>query len=136
MLRVRTKLGLSRVDGIGLFADQYIPKGTVTWQYDPGYDMRWMEGDLDKLPPWTQEQFKKYSYFDYDLNCYILCVDDQRYINHSIDPNILSTPSQDVAGRDIEPGEELFCNYEHYEKDWFKRRGIDSSEFVYVVKGV
>ena len=135
MLNVRTRLGLSRVAGIGLFADQLIPKGTVTWKYDPEYDMRWKEEDILKLPEWTQEQFKKYSYFDFDQNCYVLCVDDQRYINHSIDPNILSTPNEDVAGREIQPGEELFCNYEHYEKGWFERRGIQPTEFVYVVQG-
>lgn len=135
MLRVKTKLSLSRVDGIGLFADQFIPKGTVTWQYDPAFDMRWTEEMVKDLPQWTKDQFSKYSYFDYKQNCYVLCADDQRYINHSIDPNILSTPDQDVAGRDIQPGEELFCNYEHYEKGWFQRRGISEGEFVYIVKG-
>jgi uncharacterized protein len=135
MLRVKTKLGLSKVHGVGLFADQFIPKGTVTWQYDPDFDLEWNEGDLKKMAPWNLEQFMKYSYFDYDKNCFILCVDDQRFINHSIDPNILSKPECDVAGKDIEPGEELFCNYEHYEKGWFERRGIKPAEFVFIVKG-
>lgn len=135
MLRVRTKLGLSRVNGIGLFADQFIPKDTVTWRYDSNYDLRWSEDELSNFPEWTQDQFKKYSYFDYEQGCYILCIDDQRYINHSIDPNIVSTPEEDRAGRDIQPGEELFCNYEHYEKGWFERRGINPAEFIYIVKG-
>ncbi len=135
MLRVKTKLGLSRVDGVGLFADQFIPKGTTTWQYDPSFDVKWTEDQIKDLPQWTKDQFSKYSYFDFDQNCYILCIDDQRYINHSIDPNIISTPSEDTAGRDIKAGEELFCNYNHYEKDWFKRRGIEEADFVFIVRG-
>ena len=135
MLRVKTRLGLSRVDGVGLFADQFIAKGTVTWKYDPNFDVKWTEKQAKRLPQWTKDQFSKYSYFDFDQNCYILCIDDQRFINHSIDPNILSTPSADVAGRDIQPGEELFCNYEHYEKGWFERRGIKPTEFIFIVKG-
>jgi SET domain-containing protein len=135
MLRVSTKLGLSKVDGIGLFADQFIPKGTVTWQYDPEFDMKVTEETLKTLPQWTKDQFMKYSYFDYAQNCYILCVDDQRFINHSIDPNILSTPDCDKAGRDIKIGEELFCNYNHYERDWFERRGIKEGDFTFIVKG-
>ena len=133
MLRVKTKLGLSRVHGIGLFADQFIPKGTTTWKYDPDFDMQFSEETLKRLPEWTQDQFLKYSYFDYTLNTYILCIDDQRFINHSIDHNIISTPTEDQAGRDIKMGEELFCNYNHYEKNWFERRGVDEKSFVVVI---
>lgn len=135
MLRVKTKLGLSKVNGVGLFADQFIPKGTVTWSYDKNFDVKWTEKDIKDLPAWTKEQFSKYSYFDYEQNCFILCADDQRFINHSIDPNIISTPNEDRAGCDIAPGEELLCNYEHYEKDWFKRRDLDPANFKCAVKG-
>jgi SET domain-containing protein len=134
MLRVKTKLGLSHVDGVGLFADQFIPKGTITWKYDPEFDFRLSEKQINSLPEWTREQILKYSYFDYDQNCYVLCVDDQRFINHSIYPNIESTPSEDRAANDIQPGEELFCNYEQYEKNWFERRGVKQADFIYVVK--
>jgi SET domain-containing protein len=133
MIRVKTKLGLSRVHGVGLFADQFIPKGTITWQCDPEFDISYDESLLETFPAWTKEQFMKYSYFDFKLNKYILCIDDQRFINHSIDPNIVSSPNFDIAGRDIKIGEELFCNYNHYEKDWFKRRGVDEKEFIIII---
>ena len=135
MLKVKTKLQMSHIHGIGLFADQFIPKGTTTWEYDPRFDISYTQEKLDNLPSWTKEQFLKYSYFDKKQNKYVMCIDDQRFINHSIDPNILSTPDSDKAGRDIKIGEELVCNYDHYEKDWFERRGKEEKEFTYVIKG-
>lgn len=129
MLRVKTKLAQSSIDGIGLFADEFIPKGTVTWQYDPEFDVAFDEGALERIPEHVRGQFLKYSYFDHDLKKYILCSDDQRFINHSNNPNIVSTPEKDVAVQDIQPGEEIVCDYAHYEHDWFERRGLIRENF-------
>ena len=129
MLRVKTRLGQSKIEGIGLFADVFIPKGTVTWQYDPLFDTAFDVSDIDKVPEPVKDQFMKYSYFDYKLNKMILCSDDQRFINHSNTPNIQSTPEKDIALNDIQPGEELTCDYENYEHNWFERRGLKREDF-------
>jgi hypothetical protein len=129
MLRVKTKLGKSRRNGIGLFADEFIPKGKVTWQYDEEFDTAFGKDAIRRVPKNVKEQFLKYSYFDYILIKFVLCSDDQRFINHSNNPNILSTPRKDTALRDIKHGEELTCDYEQYERDWFKRRKIKRENF-------
>ncbi len=129
MLRIKTKLLSSEVEGIGIFADQFIPKGTMTWQYDPEFDLTFGEDALERIPEPVMEQFLKYSYYDHNLKKYILCSDDQRFINHSNNPNITSTPEKDLASRDIQKGEELFCDYAHYEHDWFERRGLKRELF-------
>lgn len=125
MLLVKTELKVSKVHGIGLFAAQFIPKGTVTWQYHPGLDISYCDNDILKMPDAARELFLKYAYYDKELELYILCSDDQRFINHEADsPNIISTPRQDVAGRDIMPGEELLCNYNCYDDTYFIRVGM------------
>lgn len=129
MLRVKTKLGQSGKDGIGLFADEFVPSGTVTWQYDPEFDVAFEENVITRIPKHVREQFLKYSYFDHSLKKYILCSDDQRFINHSNTPNVLSTPEKDVAARDIHAGEEMTCDYTHYEHDWFQRRNLKREMF-------
>ena|SRR3989338_7431165 len=129
MLRVKTKLGASDIHGVGLFADELIPKGTVTWQCDPEFDVAYDESVLERIPSNSLKQFLDYAYFDHAINKYILCADDQRFINHSKNPNIKSTPSQDVATKDIHPGEELTCDYSDYEHDWFQRRGKKREHF-------
>ncbi len=129
MLRVKTKLGQSKIEGVGLFADEFIAAGTVTWQYDPEFDPSFDKEAVERIPEHVRDQFMKYSYFDHKLNKYILCSDDQRFINHSNTPNILSTPAMDTAKYDIQKGEELFCDYTHYEHDWFERRGLKREDF-------
>ncbi len=53
MLKIKTKIGPSGVHGTGLFADQFVSKGTVTWQYIPEFDIGFTEKTVSKLPPPT-----------------------------------------------------------------------------------
>jgi SET domain-containing protein len=126
MLLVKTKLKESRLHGIGLFADQFIPKGTATWEYSPEYDTAFTKKQIDKLPTFVKNRLLDFLYFDKKLNKFVLCCDDQRFINHSSKKyNILSTPRKDTALEDIQKGEELVCNYNHYEAGYFERRQIN-----------
>ncbi len=129
MLLVKTRIDRSNFHGIGLFAAEFIPKGTMTWQYKPEFDLSYSKEIVQKMPVYARKRFLDYSYFDFDQKKYILCFDDQRFINHSSNPNIKSTPNSDVAIRDIKKGEELTCNYEEYEKNWFKSRKIKKTSF-------
>ncbi len=129
MLRVKTRLAVSRVDGIGLFADEHISKGTTTWKYDRQLDSSWSLDLLEQLPPFLQEQLMKYLFWDDAQSTYVLCSDDQRFINHSSRPNILSSPYEDIALEDIPEGSELTCDYRGFEPEWFERRSVDASTF-------
>ena len=120
MLLVKPKLGLSRVHGIGIFAAEFIPQGTVTWEYDPAFDTAYDEADIARMSPPARTQFQKYAYFDKELGRYVLCFDDLRFINHSADaPNISATLRRDVAARDIHEGEELLCDYRCFDNTHF-----------------
>lgn len=130
MLLVKTCLGPSRKHGTGLFATHFIPKGTVTWKYTSWFDISFTKGEINKMSKPAQQQVLYYAYFDYKTNKFILPSDDLRFINHSANPkdiNIESTPNKDVAIRDIQPGEELLCDYNKYETGYFRRRKIDQS---------
>lgn len=123
MLMVKTKLGPSHIHGIGLFADQFIPKGTTTWRFVPGFDLRVDPDDLLRLSEPARKLFWQYAYVDKRNNHYILCFDDERFINHSEDPNIIQKrvgreiEGREIAARDIEQGEELTVNYYDFDKD-------------------
>jgi uncharacterized protein len=133
MLLIATKIAPSPVHGIGLFANQFIPKGTVTWQFHPEFDKTYSEQEMLRMPDAARAIFLNYAYYDKDLALYVLCSDDQRFINHTSEqPNIISTPNRDVAGRDILPGEELLCDYNDYDDTYFIRNGMPSlaSPFV------
>ena len=122
MMLVRTKLGLSSIHGIGLFADQDIPKGTPVWEFTPGFDQEIPREQFEKIPEAARNDFLKYSYTSKkNGGYYILCCDDGRFFNHSEEPNVTSMPSGtgsediDVAARDIKKGEELTCDYRSFE---------------------
>lgn len=110
MLRVKTYLDKSNVEGIGLFAGEDILKGTIIWEFTPDIDIDLpMHGNPTKL---ETEFLQKYAYFDKQLHNWILPADDDRFINHSENPN--TEPLLDgsmVASRDIKKGEEMTCDY-------------------------
>ena len=130
MLLVKTKIGQSKINGIGLFADQFIKKGTTIWKFQPGFDLRIDNDELSKLSESAKEQFLKYAYLNHDSHKYILCFDDARFFNHSDEPNSIDVASPDdeegldVAGKDIEKGEELTCNYKDFDADFDYKMSI------------
>lgn len=130
MLLVKTKIGQSKINGIGLFADQFIKKGTTIWKFQPGFDLSVNKDELNKLSGSAKEQFLKYAYLNPDSHKYILCFDDSRFFNHSYEPNSIDVASPDdeegldVAGRDIEKGEELTCKYKDFDSDFDYKMSI------------
>lgn len=115
MLLVRTYLDKSGIHGIGCFAAERIPKGTTIWVFDHGIDSLHSEFDLQQLSLASQEQIRKYAYWDVNFNAFVLCGDDSRYFNHSETPSCSdSAPGGSnvtTAARDIEVGEELTSDY-------------------------
>lgn len=138
MLMVKTKLRSSPIHGIGLFADQFIPKGTMTWRFALGFDLHIKPDELLRLSETARKIFWNYAYVDRYNGHYILCFDDERFINHSENPNIIQRKKDgepegvEIAVRDIQPGEELTVNYYDFDKDAdrkLKRMGIYGDEY-------
>lgn len=127
MLLVPTYLDKSDIQGIGLFAKDYIPEGTMISKFQPGFDLVIPKDDLLKLSSPVIEQVARYSYQNKETLDYILCSDDQRFVNHADEPNVLckmpenSTNPDDqecYAVRDIHPGEEITNDYREFDMNW------------------
>lgn len=112
MLKIQTRIGPSPIHGIGLFADQVVPAGTVIWEYMPRFDLAFAEGDLAGLSDPARDLVEKYSYYEAEIEAFVLCGDDARFINHSSTPNTEEHAGiRTVAARVIGPGEEITCDY-------------------------
>jgi len=117
VLLVKTLIRPSRIQGTGLFADEFIKKGTIVWRWEEGFDLRVPEEDLKKLSGPARDTFLKYCYFSKRSNRFVLCFDDARFINHSDTPNLKNVFAPDagedfdIAVRDIHPGEEITGDY-------------------------
>lgn len=112
MLTVKTIIKPSPVAGIGLFATEFIPKGSIVWTYKKKLDALFTKAEVSTFSPPSQEQFYNYAYFDKVYGKYLLCGDDGRFFNHSLIPNCDdSEEGVTIALRDIQPGEELTVDY-------------------------
>lgn len=96
--------------GHGVFATQFIPRGTVVWTLCE-LDCQYTVDQVLGMPSLYWAIIDKYAYVNHQGN-FILCWDFGRYENHSCDPTCLSlNPHIDIAIRDIAPGEEITCDY-------------------------
>ncbi len=124
MLCVRTKVAPSQIEGLGLFAAEFIPRGTIVWKFISGFDMSISKEQLDLLPQPAKDHMAVYAYLSQKSGKYILGSDGGKYFNHSSMPNTKSDYPDDeeevvtVASADIQPGEEITCDYNSFEKNW------------------
>lgn len=116
MLLVRTHIAPSSIHGLGVFASEPIPAGAQVWKFTPTFDLDLDPVLLDAQPPECRRVLLHYGYVDHQINRYILCCDDARFINHSTSPTLATIRDVDqhgidVAVRDIGVGEELTLDY-------------------------
>lgn len=123
MLLVKTKLGPSTISGIGLYANEFIAKGTIIWRFESKLDVKLSIEAYQLLKSqYDFETLDKYIYRSHISACYILCVDDARFINHANEANTIDTLEGEegltIAARDIQPGEEITSNYQAFDADF------------------
>ena len=51
MFLIRTRIGPSRIHGVGVFALEAVPADAVVWRYDPAFDRIITAEDLARSPP-------------------------------------------------------------------------------------
>ncbi|MBM3507261.1 MAG: SET domain-containing protein-lysine N-methyltransferase [Alphaproteobacteria bacterium] len=96
--------------GFGVFATKPIPRGTVVWVLCR-LDKVMSVAEVDALPPAYQPIIERYAYVD-SHGDYVLCWDIGRNVNHSCDPTLMGVGHDfEMAVRDIQPGEEITCEY-------------------------
>ena len=128
MMHVKTKVLPSNIHGLGLFADQFIPKGTVIWKFTPGFDLKFTKEEIKGLPNEVREYIKTYGWLSQKSGKHCFASDNGKYFNHSESPNCLSAyydNEEEVitkAIKDIEKGEELTDDYGTFEEGFDSRK--------------
>jgi uncharacterized protein len=111
MLHPAIKVRDSGIEGKGLIATEFIPKGTIIWTMD-GSEKWYTFEELQKLP--IEEQ--KYAYQQDDQ--FVIVTDGSQYMNHSCDPNTNGLDDdKQIVIRDIQPGDEVTYDYATVEVD-------------------
>lgn len=127
MLLVKTSVKPSSIEGLGLFAEEKIPKGASVWKYDSRFDIALDLKEVEAMEPLRKEFINRYAYLSPESGKYILCMDDARFMNHSSVKDNLNTTAfpgeletRGVANQDIKIGEEILINY----------RAIDAADAI------
>lgn len=101
---------ISGAIGCGVFATEFIPKGTIVYVKD-ALELEVSAAQYAQLTPVLQEAVEKYSYID-ERGYRILSWDHAKYVNHCCNCNTLSTGyGFEIAIRDIYPDEEITDEY-------------------------
>ncbi len=122
MIVVKIKVGESPIDGTGLFAGEFIPKGAIVWEFTPGVDEAFTKIEVENLPEPKRTEILglHFAYISKQTGLYINCGDAAKYVNHSYNPNIASRSGDKeeicYAVRDIQKGEEITQNYNDFEE--------------------
>ncbi|BAQ16540.1 SET domain-containing protein [Methyloceanibacter caenitepidi] len=117
MLLISTYVGLSSIEGLGVFADEFVPRGTLIWLYNPKFDILVGDTDVDALPPHMQNYIARYSYPHLERPGFrVIDVDNGKYMNHSRTPNTdFRLFDRGFALTDIAQGDEITCNYREFD---------------------
>jgi len=115
MLKVKTYVGPSNIEGVGLFAAEFIPAGTLIFQEDE-YTKFITREDYSNMSEIQREFFDRYSYFVNGL--YKVSMDNDRFTNHSSTPNTIDIGDVTVARLNIHKGEEITADYKDLFEDY------------------
>lgn len=116
---VETQVKPSPIAGLGLFAAQRIPKGTIVFRWVAGFDLLWTMEQFNAFPELARKTLYRFGWRHGDG--WRASYDESRYTNHSkMHQNITWDPTQDasVALRDIEVGEEILEDYEEFDPEF------------------
>jgi SET domain-containing protein len=115
---VYSRLGVSPIHGIGVFAVRDIPKGANPLKsYVRFKEIDIPKADIKHLPKGVREQIDTFCYYDrkkvsiprLGLNTFDMAI----YLNHSKKPNLrFKKAGVLIALRDVKKGEEMFIDYD------------------------
>src|SRR3989344_2260418 len=140
MILEKTKDKESKIHGPGLFADQFIPKGTESWLFTPGVDLKFTREHVLSFSEFLQIYIYKYSWRSKKSKLYCFPSDEGKFFNHSEASNVLSEYRDNeeevvtVAIKDIPAGEEILDNYNLFEDEKSDGNVLDEISKKYKLK--
>ena len=123
MLLVKTYLGKSKIHGLGVFADEFIRKGTKIWRFVEDFDRCYTPKQFARLPKAAREFIRYHGYrVDGEI---LLTIDNDRHMNHSENANTYLHNGYAIARHNIRKGEEITNDYREFDAAfcaWFLKK--------------
>jgi hypothetical protein len=120
MLTVSSYLAPSAIDGLGVFAGEYIERGRLMWSLNPKFDIFIHPSEVEAYPPYLQDFIARYTYPHLEMpGVRVLDGDHARFMNHTLAANTdFRIFDKGYALFDIAPGEEITCNYHEFDPNF------------------
>ena len=117
MLTVSSYVAPSAIDGLGVFAGEYIERGSLMWSLNPKFDIFISREEIEGYAPHLQNFISRYSYPHLEIPGFVIVdCDNGRFMNHSLTPNTdFRIFDKGYALVDIAQGDELTCNYHEFD---------------------
>ena len=117
MMLVRTYVAQSEIQGLGVFAGEFVPAGRQLWVLNPKFDIFIRPEEIESYPAYLQDYIARYTYPHLEIpGVVILDADNGKFMNHSLAPNTdFRIFDRGYALSDIAPGDELTCNYHEFD---------------------
>ena len=116
MLTVKTYLGKSGIEGIGVFASEDIYRGELVWEFNELIDFVVSKDLVAKALPKVREYYEKYGWFE--KGKWIMSVDNDHFVNHSRTPNtcVDKQSGKVYASKFIPKGTEITMDYRTFDE--------------------
>ncbi len=112
MLTIPAYLDKSPVHGIGVYSKDFVPAGAKVWERHPIFDIFIDRETFEQLPEYAKREVEIHMYEPDANGPYYYETTQGKYMNHSRQPNVdFSEIGVGYATRDIQPGDELTCDY-------------------------
>lgn len=117
MFTIKTYLKESSIHGIGCFSSEFVKSGSIVWKFVENFDIRISDINYNVLPNIAKDFISNFGYYNKNEGGYILCSDNAKFTNHSINPNIiLFDNTSTIALKDINIDDEITENYFNFDE--------------------
>jgi len=117
MLTVSTYLAPSAIEGLGVFAGEFIERGRLFWSLNPKFDIFVYPEEIGSYPAHMRDYITRYTYPHLEMpGVVVLDADNGKFMNHSLAPNTdFRIFDEGYALVDIAVGDEITCNYHEFD---------------------
>jgi uncharacterized protein len=117
MLTVSTYLAPSAIEGLGVFAGEFIERGRLFWSLNPKFDIFVYPEEIGSYPAHMRDYIARYTYPHLEMpGVVVLDADNGKFMNHSLAPNTdFRIFDEGYALVDIAVGDEITCNYHEFD---------------------
>lgn len=101
----------STIHGLGVYSAEYIPKGKMVWEFHPAIDRIVPASEFEGLPRHVHSLIESRAEYLEEQDAFLTSLDGDQFMNHADAPNTSKVGNGWCALHDIQPGDELTCNY-------------------------